>query len=62
MLAERFFLLLESLIRSQAHLDGSPTVVSSSPHVPISLPGDYPLAEQRPHGQGDAATGQHPRV
>ena len=34
MLAEKFFLILESLIRSQAHADGSPRVVSSSPHIP----------------------------
>lgn len=38
MLAERFFLLLEWLIRSQAHLDGSPIVVRSSQFVPIALP------------------------
>jgi hypothetical protein len=37
MLAEKFFLLLESLIRGQAHFDGSPRVVSSSPHVPVKL-------------------------
>jgi hypothetical protein len=39
MLAEKFFLLLESLIRAQGHADGSPKVVSSSPHVPVKLPG-----------------------
>jgi len=40
MLSEKFFLFLESLIRSQgqAHADGSPRVVSSSPHVPVKLP------------------------
>jgi hypothetical protein len=38
MLAEKFFLLLESLKRSQAYTDGAPRVVSSSPHVPIKLP------------------------
>ena len=37
MLAEKFFLLMETL-RSQAHPDGSPRVVSTSPHVPIKLP------------------------
>jgi hypothetical protein len=40
MLAEKFFLLLESLIQGQAHLDGSPRVVSSSPHVPVKLPSE----------------------
>jgi len=38
MLAEKFFLLLESIIRSQTYTDGSPRVVSSSPHVPVKLP------------------------
>jgi hypothetical protein len=38
MLAEKFFLILESLIRSQTHTDGSTRIVSSSPHVPVTLP------------------------
>jgi hypothetical protein len=38
MLAEKFFLILESLIRSQTHADGSARIVSSSPHVPVTLP------------------------
>jgi hypothetical protein len=37
MLAEKFFLLLETL-RSHVQVDGSPRVVSSSPHVPVQLP------------------------
>jgi hypothetical protein len=37
MLAEKFFLLLE-MLRSRTHPDGSPQVVSSSPHVPVKLP------------------------
>jgi hypothetical protein len=37
MLAEKFFLLLETL-KSHVHADGSPKVVSTSPHVPIKLP------------------------
>jgi hypothetical protein len=37
MLAEKFMLLIETL-RSQARPDGSPIVVSTSPHVPIKLP------------------------
>jgi len=37
MLAEKFILLIET-IRSHAHPDGSPRVVSNSPHVPIKLP------------------------
>jgi hypothetical protein len=39
MLAEKFFLLLESLIRVQTYADGSPRVVSTSPHIPLKLPG-----------------------
>ena len=39
MLAEKFFLYLEALIKSQNHGDGSPRVYSSSPHVPVKLPG-----------------------
>jgi hypothetical protein len=39
MLAEKFFLYLEVLIKSQQnHADGSPRVISSSPHVPVKLP------------------------
>jgi hypothetical protein len=37
MLAEKFLLLLETL-RSQTRPDGSPKVVSTSPHVPVKLP------------------------
>jgi hypothetical protein len=39
MLAEKFFLLLETL-KSRSYPDGSPRVVSTSPHVPIKLPND----------------------
>lgn len=40
MLAEKVFLMLESLIktRGQTHADGGPRVVSTSPHVPVQLP------------------------
>jgi hypothetical protein len=38
MLAEKFLLLLESLIRNQGHPDGRPRIVSSSPHIPVKLP------------------------
>jgi hypothetical protein len=38
MLAEKFLLLLETL-RSHPQSDGSPRVVSISPHVPVQLPG-----------------------
>jgi hypothetical protein len=41
MLAEKFFLYLEALIKSQQALtytDGSPRVVSSSRHIPVKLP------------------------
>jgi hypothetical protein len=37
MLAEKFMLLLETL-KSHSHPDGSPRVVSTSPHVPVKLP------------------------
>jgi hypothetical protein len=40
MLAEKFILLLETL-RSQAQAaDGSPRVISTSPHVPVRLPSE----------------------
>jgi hypothetical protein len=39
MLAEKFILLIETL-RSRSHPDGSPRVVSTSPHVPVKLPND----------------------
>jgi hypothetical protein len=38
MLAEKFFLFLEALLKTQSHADGSPRVISTSPHVPIRLP------------------------
>ena len=37
MLAEKFFLLLET-IKSHTNTDGSQRVVSSSPHIPVKLP------------------------
>ncbi len=37
MLAEKFFLLLET-IKSRTYADGGPRVVSTSRHVPIELP------------------------
>jgi len=45
MLAEKFILLLESMIRgqtysSETHSDGSPRIVSSSRHVPVKLPNE----------------------
>ena len=39
MLAEKFFLYLETLLKSPTHSDGSPRVLSTSPHVPVKLPG-----------------------
>ncbi len=36
MLAEKFFLLLE-MLKSRAHPDGGPRVVSNSTHVPVKL-------------------------
>lgn len=39
MLAEKFFLVLESLIRGdRTYPDGSLRVISTSAHVPIKLP------------------------
>jgi hypothetical protein len=39
MLAEKFFLYLEALLKSQqTYPDGSPRVISTSPHVPVKLP------------------------
>jgi hypothetical protein len=37
MLAEKFLLLLE-MLKSRSYPDGSPRVVSTSPHIPITLP------------------------
>ena len=37
MLAEKFFLVLETL-KSHTRPDGSPRIVSTSPHVPVKLP------------------------
>jgi len=44
MLAEKFILLLEALIRScydQSYADGAPKVVSRSPHVPVKILGNW---------------------
>ena len=38
MLAEKFFLLLEALIKSRSYADGGPRVISTAPHVPVKLP------------------------
>jgi len=40
MLAEKFLLIVESLIRAQGqtYRDGSQRVVSTSPHIPVPLP------------------------
>ncbi|MES5488730.1 hypothetical protein QMZ05_38820 [Bradyrhizobium sp. INPA03-11B] len=38
MLSEKFFLVLETLLNGQIHSDGSPRVVSTSPHIPVKLP------------------------
>jgi hypothetical protein len=37
MLAEKFFLLLET-IKSHSYPDGSPRVISTSRHIPVKLP------------------------
>jgi hypothetical protein len=39
MLAEKFFLLLETLrSQNQSYSDGSPIIVSATRHVPVRLP------------------------
>jgi hypothetical protein len=38
MLAEKFMLYLETLIKNQNHADGSARMISTSPHVPVRLP------------------------
>jgi hypothetical protein len=43
MLAEKFFLVLETL-KSHTWPDGSPRVTSTSPHVPVKLPAGNLLA------------------
>jgi hypothetical protein len=52
MLAEKFFLLLETLltetVKSRSYADGSYRVISTSRHVPIDLPNaKYPAPEAR---------------
>jgi hypothetical protein len=39
MLAEKFFLVLETII-SRTYPDGGPIVVSASRHVPVKLPSE----------------------
>jgi hypothetical protein len=39
MLAEKFFLMLEALKRSN-YPDGSPRVISTAPHIPVKLPNE----------------------
>ena len=38
MLAEKFMLVLEALLKRDQFLDGSVRVKSQTPHVPIELP------------------------
>ncbi|WP_198030316.1 hypothetical protein [Bradyrhizobium sp. Tv2a-2] len=38
MLAEKFFLMLETMLTGRVYADGAPRVVSTSPHVPVKLP------------------------
>ena len=43
MLAEKYFLVLETIRslaeRTPAYADGGPKVISTSPHMPVQLPG-----------------------
>ena len=56
MLAEKFLLLLETL-RSHAHDDGSPSVISTSPHVAVDLVEANLSRDRRAEHHGD-----HPRT
>jgi hypothetical protein len=47
MLAEKFFLLLETL-KNRSYADGGPRVVSSSPHIPVKLPQNQATADAGP--------------
>ena len=52
MLAEKFIILLEALIKDRNHAvptysDGAPRVTSSCPHVPVTLPDQGPEAGAR---------------
>jgi hypothetical protein len=38
MLAEKFILMLEALLKSSQYPDGGVRVKSTSPHVPVELP------------------------
>jgi hypothetical protein len=40
MLAEKFLLMLETLLKAQepTYADGSQRVISTSPHIPVQLP------------------------
>ncbi len=49
MLAEKFILLLETLLHGQTHSDGSPRVVSTSPHIPVKLPPRSPPQDHAAH-------------
>jgi hypothetical protein len=48
MLSEKFILLLETLLNGQTHSDGSPRVVSTSPHIPVKLPRKAPSEGNAP--------------
>ena len=52
MLAEKFLLLLETL-RSHAHDDGSPRIISTSPHIAVDLAGTNLSRDRRTEHHGD---------
>jgi hypothetical protein len=56
MLAEKFFLLLET-IKSRTYPDGSPRVVSNSPHIPVMLPQSQVNADAGPKPSPSARAG-----
>jgi hypothetical protein len=56
MLAEKFFLLLETL-KSRSYPDGSPRVVSNSPHIAVTLPQAQMNADAGPKPSPSARAG-----
>jgi len=55
MLAEKFLLLLETL-RSNAHDDGAPRIISTSPHVAIDR-AETRSGQDEPRRNSQRATG-----
>jgi hypothetical protein len=56
MLAEKFLLLLETL-RSNAHDDGAPRIISTSPHIAVDLADTGPSRDRMDKRTATAGTG-----